>query len=139
MSKRRKIPTRRSPPASDGADYSAWLAQVPLDKREVISKFLRTNPVNDYEDVLNFSQFLLAELIEGNITPVIAREARSYLELIFTIIATKNSAMGTPGNAYMDIIGALIQVKQEAPQITASYSTDAEVIDVIPEKIEEVG
>ena len=139
MSKRRKIPTRRSPPASDGADYSAWLAQVPLDKREVISKFLRTNPVKDYEDVLTFSQFLLAELVEGNITPVIAREARNYLELIFTIIATKNSAMGTPGNAYMDIIGALIQVKQNAPQITASYSTDTEVIDVVPEKIEEVG
>ena len=139
MSKRRKIPTRRSPPASDGADYSAWLTQVPLDKREVISKFLRTNPVKDYEDVLTFSQFLLAELVEGNITPVIAREARNYLELIFTIIATKNSAMGTPGNAYMDIIGALIQVKQNAPQITASYSTDAEVIDVVPEKIEEVG
>ena len=139
MSKRRKIPTRRSPPASDGADYSAWLAQVPLDKREVISKFLRTNPVKDYEDVLTFSQFLLAELVEGNITPVIAREARNYLELIFTIIATKNSAMGTPGNAYMDIIGALIAVKQEAPRLTASYTTDVEVIDVEPEKIEETG
>tara|TARA_R110000824_G_scaffold217168_2_gene403723 strand:- start:661 stop:1080 length:420 start_codon:yes stop_codon:yes gene_type:complete len=139
MSKRRKIPARRSPPASDGADYSAWLAQVPLDKREVISKFLRTNPVKDYEDVLTFSQFLLAELVEGNITPVIAREARNYLELIFTIIATKNSAMGTPGNAYMDIIGALIAVKQEAPRLTASYTTDAEIIDVEPEKIEETG
>jgi hypothetical protein len=139
MSKRRKIPTRRSPPASDGADYSAWLAQVPLDKREVISKFLRTNPVKDYEDVLNFSQFLLAELVEGNITPVIAREARNYLELIFTIIATKNSAMGTPGNAYMDIIGALISVKQEAPRLTASYTTDAEIIDVESERVEKVG
>ena len=133
---RKKTPVRRSPPASDGADYSAWLQTVPQDKREVISKFLRANPLNDYDDVLSFGQFLLAELVEGNITPVIAREARSYLEFLFTIIATKNSAMGTPGDAYTDIISALVMVKQNAPKLVASYANEPDIIDVEVEKVE---
>ena len=133
---RKKTPVRRSPPASDGADYTAWLNTVPVDKREVISKFLRTNPINDYDDVMGFGQLLLAELMEGNITPVIAREARSYLEFLFTILATKNSAMGTPGDAYNDIISALITVKQSSPKLVASYSNEPEIIDVEVEKVE---
>jgi hypothetical protein len=132
---RKKTPVRRSPPASDGADYSAWLNTVPTDKREVISKFLRSNPLNDYDDVLSFGQFLLAELMEGNITPVIAREARSYLEFLFTIIATKNSAMGTPGDAYTDIIGALITVKQSSPKLVGSYANQEDIIEVEAEKV----
>ena len=113
----------RGAPQNDGKDYLTWLQTVPESKRKLIATFLRKNPIRDYDDVLSFSQFLLAELVMGNMTPVIAREARAWVEFMFTIVATKNNAMGTPGAAYTDIISALISVKREVPQLTPSYES----------------
>tara|TARA_S200002703_G_C3802164_1_gene247998 strand:- start:1863 stop:2102 length:240 start_codon:yes stop_codon:yes gene_type:complete len=74
-------------------------------------------------------------MIEGNITPAIAREARLWTEMMFTVLATKNSAMGTPEAAYSDVITALVQVRREAPKLEAAYTLTDEIIDIEPEKI----
>jgi hypothetical protein len=102
----------------------------------MIAGLLKKHEVKDYDDLISFSQILLAELIEGNITPAIAREARRYAELMFTIVATKNAAQGTPEAAYSDVITALVSVRREAPRLEASYTVvDAIPIESEPERI----
>ena len=94
---------------------------------------IKKHPVKDYDDLVSFSQVLMAELMQGNITPAIAREARLWTELMFTVLATKNTALGTPEAAYSDVITALVAVRRESPRIEASY-TMVEAAPV-PEKI----
>jgi len=119
---------QRPTQSGEGPEYRSWLTLVPAEKRELISGLLRKHKVNSYDDLISFSQVLLAELVEGNITPAIAREARMYAELMFTIIATKNTAQGTPESAYSDVITALVSVRRESPRLEASYT----VVDAIP-------
>jgi len=96
----------------EGADYLTWLTTVPLEDRKRIAGLLREHRVEDYQTLIGFSQAIMVELVEGNITPVIARELRYWAELLFTIVATENSAIGTPEAAQQDIVTALIAVQQ---------------------------
>ena len=121
--------------SGEGPEYRSWLALVPPEEREAIAALVKKHKIKDYDDLVGFSQIILAEMIEGNITPAIAREARLWTEMMFTVLATKNSAMGTPEAAYSDVITALVQVRRESPKIEAAYTVNEEVIDVEPSKI----
>jgi hypothetical protein len=116
----------RSPgsgPAADPAEeYAKWLARIPDATRRGLADLLSKHPVKNYDELVDFSILILVELLAGNITPVIAHEARNWVEMIFTIIATKNSAMGTPESAHTNIVAALIAVQQTMPIITANYT-----------------
>ena len=122
----RKVSRASSPsnqrPQGEGPEYRNWLTLVPPEQREKIASLIKKHPVKDYDDLVSFSQILLAELMQGNITPAIAREARLWTELMFTVLATKNTAMGTPEAAYSDVITALVAVRRESPRIEASYT-----------------
>ncbi len=121
--------------SGEGPEYRSWLALVPPEQREAIASLVKKHKIKDYDDLVGFSQIILAEMIEGNITPAIAREARLWTEMMFTVLATKNSAMGTPEAAYSDVITALVQVRREAPKLEAAYTLTDEIIDIEPEKI----
>ena len=49
--------------------------------------------------------------------------------IMMTALAAKNTANGTPGEAYSDLLNALIAVQEEAPVLEATY-TETEVIDL---------
>jgi len=136
MASKKKTPVKytRSQPASEGADFRSWLTLVPEDKRKEVAKIIKANPVTDYKSVITLSQLMLSELVEGNLTPAISREARHWTELIFTAIATENTALGTPEAAYSDVITALVSVRREAPKLEAAY-TFVDAITAAPEKI----
>ncbi len=109
---------------------------VPEEKRNTVAKLIKENPVSDYKGVIGISQMMLAELVDGNLTPAVSREARHWTELIFTVIATENTAAGTPDAAYSDVITALVAVRREQPKLEASYTVvDAEAPAEVPEKI----
>ena len=117
-------------PGSDasGNDYAAWLMLVPKDKRQEIARFIEEHPIVEYDDLVSFSCKIMAALMEGRITPIIAKELRAWHELNFTIIAAKNSVEGNPQNAYTDIVTALIQVKRETNQIRGDYFDATELL-----------
>ena len=112
-----------------GADYSSWLMLVPKDKRQEIAKFITEHPIEEYDDLVSFGCRIMAALMEGRITPVIAQELRHWHELNFTILAAKNTASGTPENAYTDIVTALVQVKRETKQLRGDYFDANDLVD----------
>ena len=133
MARRNRTPQRnnRSTP-SPGADYSSWLMLVPKDKRKEIADFIRDNPIQEYDDLVSFGCTIMAALMEGRITPVVAQELRAWHELNFTILATKNSVEGSPQDAYTDIVTALVQVKRETKKLRGDYFNAEEVVEAEP-------
>ena len=133
MARRNRTPQRnnRSTP-SPGADYSSWLMLVPKDKRKEIADFIRDNPIQEYDDLVSFGCTIMAALMEGRITPVVAQELRAWHELNFTILATKNSVEGSPQDAYTDIVTALVQVKRETKKLRGDYFNGEEFVEAEP-------
>lgn len=119
----------RAQQATGGADYASWLMLVPKEKRLEISSLIKETDISEYDDLITFSTKIMAALMEGRITPVIARELRAWHELNFTVLATKNTAAGTPQDAYSDVITALVAVKRERKQLRGDYFDSTEVVD----------
>jgi len=137
MARRNRSPQRntRATP-TPGADYSSWLMLVPKDKRKEIADFIRDNPIEEYDDLVSFGCTIMAALMEGRITPVVAQELRAWHELNFTILATKNSVEGSPQDAYTDIVTALVQVKRETKKLRGDYFNADEVVEAAPVVLE---
>ena len=133
MSQRKRTSGQASKgrPAADasGNDYAAWLMLVPKDKRREIARFIEEHPIEEYDDLVSFGCKIMAALMEGRITPVIAKELRAWHELNFTIIAAKNAVDGNPQDAYTDIVTALVQVKRNTKQIRGDYFDANELLD----------
>ena len=140
MARRNRTPQRntRATP-TPGADYSSWLMLVPKDKRKEIADFIRDNPIQEYDDLVSFGCTIMAALMEGRITPVVAQELRAWHELNFTILATKNSVEGSPQDAYTDIVTALVQVKRETKKLRGDYFNAEEVVEAEPVALEAKG
>lgn len=144
MSRKKKTGSRNNvgrPHTSIGAgsDYAQWLMLVPKDKRIEVAEFIRSNPIATYDDLIRFNVQVMAALIEGRLTPVIATELRHWHELNFSIIAAKNSVNGTPQDAYTDVITALVQVKREAKKLRGDYFEVEAVEERTPIKLEVKG
>ena len=127
-------PSRAAP--SPGADYSAWLMLVPKDKRKEIAEFIKEHPIREYDDLVSFGCTIMAALMEGRITPIVAQELRAWHELNFTILATKNSVEGSPQDAYTDIVTALVQVKRETKKLRGDYFNADEIVEAEPVVLE---
>ena len=127
-------PSRAAP--SPGADYSAWLMLVPKDKRKEIAEFIKEHPIKEYDDLVSFGCTIMAALMEGRITPIVAQELRAWHELNFTILATKNSIEGSPQDAYTDIVTALVQVKRETKKLRGDYFNAEEIVEAEPVVLE---
>ncbi len=140
MARRNRTPQRntRATP-TPGADYSSWLMLVPKDKRKEIADFIRDNPIEEYDDLVSFGCTIMAALMEGRITPVVAQELRAWHELNFTILATKNSVEGSPQDAYTDIVTALVQVKRETKKLRGDYFNAEEIVEAEPVALEAKG
>ena len=116
--------------ATPGSDYSQWLMLVP-----------KSRPIKTYDDLIDFNVHIMAALMEGRITPIIATELRQWHELNFSIIAAKHSASGTPEEGYTDVITALVRVKREAHRIRGDYFDAGESLKTqeagkVPSRIE---
>ena len=111
-------------PRNDAAEYTNWLRLVDADKRKLLQQHFSQQKLREYDDVLDFCKAVLGELVAGNLTPAIARESRLLMELMFTVVAAKNTAAGTPEDAYTDIVAALVAVKKSSPRIQASYTVE---------------
>jgi len=113
----------------DPDTYIEWLDKVTPESRELLAKVFSENPVTNYDELITFSQRVMVEVLCGNIAPCVADAAARWAEIMMTALAAKNTANGTPGEAYSDLLNALIAVQEEAPVLEATY-TETEVIDL---------
>jgi len=112
---------RGRPTEGGGGDYAQWLMLVPKDKRKEVADFISGHPVKTYDDLVSFGCKIMAALMEGRITPAIAKELRAWHEMNFTVIAAKNTTSDSPQDTYSDIVTALVQVKRETKKLRGDY------------------
>lgn len=110
--------------------FLEWLELVPLERRQALTSLFSSHPISCYDDLVSFSQRVMVEVLSGSIPPCVADAAGRWAEITLTALAAKNTASGTPGEAYSDLVDALIAVREEAPQIEATYSTTADIIEL---------
>lgn len=122
------------PPEGGGGDYAQWLMLVPKEKRKEVAEFIASHPVRDYDDLLVFGCKIMAALMEGRITPAIAKELRAWHEMNFEVISAKNSGADSQESVHSDIITALVQVKRETKKLRGDYFTP-QVIEEETEKL----
>ena len=120
---------RGRPPEGGGSDYAQWLLLVPKDKRKEVADFISEHRVETYDALVSFGCKIMAALMEGRITPAIAKELRAWHEMNFTVIAAKNAKEEAPESTYSDIVTALVQVKRETKKLRGDYFTSSEVIE----------
>lgn len=123
---------RGRPAEGGGSDYAQWLMLVPKDKRKEVADFISAHEVKTYDDLVSFGCKIMAALMEGRITPAIAKELRAWHEMNFTVIAAKNTQEDAPQSTYSDIVTALVQVKRETKKLRGDYFTSSEVIEEKP-------
>tara|TARA_R110000787_G_scaffold70165_2_gene155994 strand:- start:1444 stop:1878 length:435 start_codon:yes stop_codon:yes gene_type:complete len=120
---------RGRPAEGGGGDYAQWLMLVPKDKRKEVADFILDHTVETYDDLVGFGCKIMAALMEGRITPAIAKELRAWHEMNFTVIAAKNVTSDTPQETYSDIVTALVQVKRETKKLRGDYFNANELLD----------
>tara|TARA_R110002020_G_C16233831_1_gene768604 strand:- start:137 stop:565 length:429 start_codon:yes stop_codon:yes gene_type:complete len=125
---------RGRPTEGGGGDYAQWLMLVPKDKRREVAEFISGHPVRDYDDLVTFGCKIMAALMEGRITPAIAKELRAWHEMNFAVISAKNSGSDSQESVHSDIITALVQVKRETKKLRGDYFTP-QVIEEETEKV----
>lgn len=118
----------------DPNTYIEWLDKVPEEERRLLAKVIADRPIKDYDDLVAFSQSVMVEVLCGRIAPCVADAAGRWAEIMLTALAAKNTANGTPGEAYSDLLSALVAVQNEAPAIEAVYS-EAEFEEKISEAV----
>jgi len=109
---------------------------VPKDKRREVAEFIANHAVETYDDLVSFGCKIMAALMEGRITPAIAKELRAWHEMNFNIIATKNTVSDSPQDTYSDIVTALVQVKRETKKLRGDYFNAEEVVEAEPIALE---
>jgi hypothetical protein len=77
--------------------YLIYLDTVPKNVRKNIQAALLEAQMHGYDTYINCAQYIMTELIAGNIHPEIAKESRAYLELILTAISAKQIAEAKQG------------------------------------------
>ena len=118
----------------DPDTYIEWLDKVPEEERRLLATVIAERPIKDYDDLVAFSQSVMVEVLCGRIAPCVADAAGRWAEIMLTALAAKNTANGTPGEAYSDLLSALVAVQNEAPAIEAVYS-EAEFVEKISEAV----
>tara|TARA_R100001510_G_C7653958_1_gene212482 strand:+ start:651 stop:998 length:348 start_codon:yes stop_codon:yes gene_type:complete len=109
---------------------------VPKDKRKEVADFILEHSVETYDDLVSFGCKIMAALMEGRITPAIAKELRAWHEMNFTVIAAKNTVEESPQSTYSDIVTALVQVKRESKKLRGDYFNAEELQEAAPAVLE---
>ena len=86
-----------------------------------------------YDDVISFSQRVMAHVLSGNIAPVAANAAVQWAEVMLASFAAREAAAINSNDTYVDLIDALTNVQDD--EVSASYTTEIE--DVYAEAVNE--
>ncbi len=115
-----------------GSTLEDFYKHVPAKVREEIRGHLLKAHVEGMDGFIEATQYILAQLISGNIAPDIANAAKGYMELLFTAISAKmiheredNSA--SPSSVMARVAEAHKRGKKMIPQYTIDVEEDGTI------------
>ena len=117
---------------SKGSTLEDFYKHVPAKVREEIREHLLQAHVEGMDGFIEATQYILAQLISGNIAPDIANSAKGYMELLFTAISAKmiherESRTARPSDVMARVAEAHKRGKKMIPQYTLDVEEDGTI------------
>lgn len=117
---------------SSGSTLADFYKHVPAEVREEIREQLLKAHADGMDGFIEATQYILAQLISGNIAPGIAKAAQGYMELLFTAISAKmihekEEKNASPSNVMARVAEAHKRSKKMIPQYTLDVEEDGTV------------
>jgi hypothetical protein len=117
---------------SQDSTLADFYKHVPLDIRDEIKGYLLKAHIEGMDGFIEATQYIIAQLISGNIAPEVANAAKGYMELLFTAVSAKmihekESKDATPSNVMARVAEAHKRSKKMIPQYTIDVEEDGTV------------
>ncbi len=105
---------------------------VPVEVREQIKAQLLRAHIEGLDGFIEATQYIIAQLVSGNIAPEVANSAKGYMELLFTAVSAKmiherEDKSATPSNVMARVAEAHKRSKKMIPQYTIDVEEDGTV------------
>ena len=112
-----------------GSTLEDFYKHVPARVRKEIREHLLRAHVEGMDGFIAATQYILAQLISGNIAPDIANAAKGYMELLLTAISAKmiherEAQDASPSNVMARVAEAHKKGKKMIPQYTLDVEED---------------
>ena len=105
---------------------------VPESVREEIKGHLLKAHIEGMDGFIEATQYIIAQLISGNIAPDVANAAKGYMELLFTAVSAKliherEEKNATPSSVMARVAEAQKRGRKMIPQYTLDVDEDGKV------------
>lgn len=115
-----------------GSTLEDFYKHVPAKVREEIRDHLLKAHVEGMDGFIEATQYIISQLISGNIAPDVATAAKGYMELMFTAISAKlihekEEKAASPSTIMARVAEAQKRSKKMIPQYTIDVEEDGTV------------
>ena len=117
---------------TQGSTLADFYKHVPENVREDIKNHLLKAHVEGMDGFIEATQYIISQLISGNIAPDVATAAKGYMELMFTAISAKlihekEEKVASPSTVMSRVAEAKKRSKKMIPQYTLDVDEDGTV------------
>jgi len=118
---------RKPAKSSDGSTLEDFYKHVPATVREEIKNKLLQAHVEGMDGFIETTQYIIAQLMSGNIAPNVANAAKGYMELMFTAISAKMIHEREEGSASASSVMARVaEAQKRSKKMIPQYTIDVE-------------
>ncbi len=119
-------------PSKSNSTLEDFYNHVPAKVREEIKDHLIRAHVDGMDGFIEATQYIIAQLMSGNIAPEVANAAKGYMELMFTAVSAKmihekESNAASPSAVMARVAEAQRRSKKMIPQYTLDVEEDGTV------------
>lgn len=119
-------------PSKSNSTLEDFYKHVPEKVRDEIKDHLIRAHVEGMDGFIEATQYIIAQLMSGNIAPDVANAAKGYMELMFTAVSAKmihekESSSASPSAVMARVAEAQRRSKKMIPQYTLDVEEDGTV------------
>jgi hypothetical protein len=119
-------------PSNSSSTLEDFYKHVPEKVRDEIKDHLIRAHVEGMDGFIEATQYIIAQLMSGNIAPDVANAAKGYMELMFTAVSAKmihekESSTANPSTVMARVAEAQRRSKKMIPQYTLDVEEDGTV------------
>jgi len=110
-------------PKPNPSTLEDFYKHVPAEVREEIKGQILKAYISDMDGFIEATQYIIAQLLCGNIAPDVANSAKGYMELLFTAVSAKliherEAKNATPSNVMARVADAQRRGRKMIPRYT---------------------
>jgi len=112
---------------SSGSTLEDFYKHVPSHVREEIKEHLLRAHVEGMDGFIEATQYIVSQLLSGNIAPDVANAAKGYMELMFTAVSAKMiHEKDSSRSSASDVMSRVAEAHKRSKKMIPQYTLDVE-------------